>query len=448
MKNRRKFLKTAGAGALGAASYRKVSGANDRVRVGLIGIGLIGKRHLLDFLAMPDAEVAGIAEVYEPRLTEGVQTAAEKQGRKPEGFKDFRRMYERKDIDAVVVSTADHWHALLTMMACAAGKDVYVEKPMTLFAREGQWMIDVARRHKRIVQVGTQQRSGAQYRECLELIRGGHIGEVRNIRIASFRNISPGFTEPVGELPLDEKDWQMWLGPAPNRAFDRNRCIYHFRWFWDYSGGQTTNLFSHNADIAQWVMEAMPRTVAAFGGRYSLKGFGETPDVCEGILEYPGFLVNWSNSEISAARRGGSLEFCGTKGLLRLDRGGFEVLPDPQVSPADQIPRFTEPRRQSTPPSPRTTAMKKDGFEQVRDQFQPHVRNFLDSIKSRKPPVSDVEGGHKTSIACHLINISMKLGRSVRWDDAKQDIVGDREASRLLVREYRAPWDKELKALL
>ena len=155
MKHRRQFLKTAGAGALGAASYRNVLGANERVRVGFIGIGLIGKRHLLDFLAMPDAEVAGICEVYAPRLDEGIQAAADKQGRKPEGFKDFRRMYERKDIDAVVVSTADHWHALLTMMACAAGKDVYVEKPMTLFAREGQWMIDVARRNKRIVQVGT-----------------------------------------------------------------------------------------------------------------------------------------------------------------------------------------------------------------------------------------------------------------------------------------------------
>jgi predicted dehydrogenase len=449
MKDRRKFLQGAGAGLLTASSLKNVPGANDRVRVGFIGIGLIGKRHLLDFLAMPDAEVAAISEVYDPRLEEGIATAAEKQGRKPDGFKDFRRMYERKDIDAIVVSTPDHWHTLLTIMACAAGKDVYVEKPLTLFVREGRWMIDAAKRYKRIVQVGTQQRSGEQYNQCVELIRNGHIGEVRNIRIASFRNIMPGFTKPVGAKPMDEKDWRMWLGPAPARPFDANRGIYHFRWFWDYSGGQTTNLLSHNIDIAQWAMNAMPRTVAAFGGRYSLKGFGETPDVCEAILDYPGFIVNWSNSEISAGRGGAGLEFCGTKGNLRLGRGGFEITPDLEVLADDQIPRFTEPRAAATTrPQPRTTAMKKDGYEQVRDQFQPHVRNFLDCVKSRKQPVSDVESGHKTSIACHLVTIAMKLGRSVRWDDAKEDIIGDREASKMLVKEYRAPWDKELKAAL
>src|SRR5262249_45760203 len=156
----------AGAGALSAAAYRTIIGANDRVRVGFIGIGLIGKRHLLDFLAQPDVEVAAICEVYEPRLREGVVTVEEKSGKKAEEFKDFRRMYDRKDIDAVVVSTPDHWHALLTILACAAGKDVYVEKPMTLFVREGRWMVDAARRYKRIVQVGTQQRSGEQYKQC------------------------------------------------------------------------------------------------------------------------------------------------------------------------------------------------------------------------------------------------------------------------------------------
>ena len=326
MKDRRSFLRAAGAGVLSATAYQNILGANDRVRVGFIGIGLIGKRHLLDFLAQPDVDVAAICETYDPRLREGIATVEEKSGKKAEGFKDFRRMYDRKDIDAVVVSTPDHWHALLTIMACAAGKDVYVEKPMTLFAREGRWMVDAAKHYKRVVQCGTQQRSGEQYKQCVELIRNGHIGEVRNIRIASFRNISPGFTKPVGEQKLSEADWQMWLGPAPQRAFDENRCIYHFRWFWDYSGGQTTNLLSHNIDIAQWAMRAMPAKVASFGGRYSLKGFGETADVMETIFEYPGFILNWSNSEVSSAVRGGSLLFCGTKGSLRLDRGGHEQI--------------------------------------------------------------------------------------------------------------------------
>jgi predicted dehydrogenase len=448
MKPRRNFLKAAGASVLGASAYRNILGANDRVRVGFIGVGLIGKRHLLDFLAMPDVDAAAICEVYEPRLREGLSTISEKSGRKAEGFTDFRRMYEQKDLDAIVVSTPDHWHTLQTILACAAGKDVYVEKPLTLFVREGRWMINAATHYKRIIQIGTQQRSGEQYKQCIELIRNGTIGEVRNIRISSFRNIHPGFTQPVGTETLSEKDWQMWLGPAPARPFDPNRCIYHFRWFWDYSGGQTTNLLSHNIDIAQWAMNAAPRTVAAFGGRYSLKGFGETPDVCEAILEYPGFLVNWSNNETSASRRGGSLEFLGTKGMMRVERSGIEIFPDPMIPADDQIPRFTEPRRAPAAPEPRTTAMKKDGYEQVRDQFQPHVRNFLDCVKSRQKPASDVEGGHQTSVACHLVTIAMKLGRSLRWDATKEEVTGDAEANRMLTRAYRAPWDKELKAAL
>jgi predicted dehydrogenase len=450
MKNRRSFLKSAGAGLLSAAAYRNVLGANERVRTGFIGIGLIGKRHLLDFLGQQDVDVVGISEVYEPRLREGIATVAEKSGKQAEGFKDFRRMLDRKDIDAVVVSTPDHWHALMTIMACAAGKDVYVEKPLTLFVREGRWMVDAAKHHKRIVQVGTQQRSGEQYKQCVELIRQGHIGEVRNIRIASFRNITPGFTKPVGTEKLSPADWQMWLGPAPDRPFDENRCIYHFRWFWDYSGGQTTNLLSHNLDIVQWAMNAMPRTVAAMGGRYSLKGLGETPDVFEAIFDYanPGFILNWSSSEISANRRGG-FEFCGTKGTLRLERSGFEVIPDPMIQAEDQIPSFTERRApRSSPPTLRTTAMKKEGYEQVRDQFVPHVRNFLDCIKSRQQPVSDVESGHKTSASCLLANIALKVGRTIRWDDTKEEIIGDREASKLLIKDYRAPWNRELKTAL
>jgi len=244
--SRRSFLR-AGKGAgtaalLGAASYQRILGANDRVRAGFIGIGLIGKRHLLDFMAQPDVEIAAICETYDPRLEEGVETS----GVKPERFKDFRKMLDRKDIDAVVVSTPDHWHALMTILACAAGKDVYVEKPLTLFVKEGRWMVEAARHYKRVVQVGTQQRSGQPFQKARELIRGGHIGDLRSARINSYRNILPGFSAPVADQPLSEEDWKMWLGPAPYVPFDKTRCIYHFRWFWDYSGGQTTNLLTRD----------------------------------------------------------------------------------------------------------------------------------------------------------------------------------------------------------
>jgi predicted dehydrogenase len=449
--SRRQFLKTsaetATVASLTAASYSNVLGANERIRAGLIGVGLIGKRHLLDFMAQPDVEVAAICEVYAPRLEEGVTTSGGKAAR----LKDFRRMLDRKDIDAVVVSTPDHWHALMTILACAAGKDVYVEKPLTLFVEEGRWMMDTAQHHKRVVQVGTQQRSGQHYQKCLELIRGGHIGEIRNVRMASFRNILPGFTAPVGTEPLSEEDWNMWLGPAPYVPFEEQRCIYHFRWFWDYSGGQTTNLLAHQIDIVQWVTRQLPRSVCAMGGRYSLKGIGETPDIFEAIFDYPEFIANWSCREIAARNVGtrGGLEFVGTSGILVIDRGGFEVLPDTMIPPDDQIPQFTQPRRVSEGrPKLRTTAMKWDGFDQVRDQFQPHVRNFLDCVRSRKQPVSDLESGHHTSVSCHLANVSLRVRETVRWDWEKEHFIGSSKASQFLTKEYRAPWDRELKAVL
>jgi predicted dehydrogenase len=357
----------------------------------VIGIGLIGKRHLLDFLAEPDCEVAAICEVYSPRLEEGLAAA----GPKAEGFRDFRRLLDRGDIDAVVVSTPDHWHAPMTIFACAAGKDVYVEKPLTHVVREGRWMVQAARHHRRVVQVGTQQRSGAHYKRCVELIRSGHIGDVRNVRLASRRNIMPGFSRPVGAQPLAPADWDMWLGPAPFVPFEPTRGIYHFRWFWDYSGGQTTNLLAHDIDVVQWALGELPRSVAAMGGRTSLRGFGETPDVFEALFEYPSFVATWSNTEVSATR-GPGLQFCGTRGSLTINRAGLDVVPDPDIAPDAQIPRFTEPARPPGEPAPRTQPVTDSGYDQVRDQFKPHVRNFLDCVKSRQLPAADVEGGHRS----------------------------------------------------
>jgi predicted dehydrogenase len=436
-------LKTmAGAGLLTAASARRVLGANDRVRVGLIGNGLIGKRHLLDFQAQPDVEIVGVSELSDERLEEAASIAGSGALR----HKDFRRMLDRSDVDAVVVSTPDHWHALMTILACAAGKDVYVEKPLTHTLREGEWMLRTASAHRRVVQSGTQQRSGRHYQRCLELVRGGHIGDVRSVKMAAHRNILPGFSEAVGK-PLSAADWDMWLGPAPFVPFDPHRSLYHFRWFWDYSGGQTTNLLAHEIDVVQWYTGALPQRVTAMGGRLALKGIGETPDVFEAIFEYPGFLATWSQREV-AASGGGGLEFHGTKGMLKINRAGFEIVPDKAISPEDQIPRFTATRPPTDDAALRTTALKEEGFEQVRDQFVPHVRNFLDCVKSRAVPASDLLSSHRTAIPCHLANISMKVGRVLRWDDAKGDVVNDAEASKLLTKEYRAPWDRELKGAL
>ena len=443
MPHRRTVLKTvAGASLMSAASLGRVLGANDRVRVGLIGHGLIGTRHLLDFKAQPDVEIVGVCELSDARL----EAAAAAAGNGPARYKDFRKLLDRQDLDAVVVSTPDHWHALMTILACAAGKDVYVEKPLTHVLREGEWMQQAAAAHKRVVQVGTQQRSGRHYARCAELVRAGHIGEVHSVRMSAYRNILPGFSKAIGE-PLAAADWDMWLGPAPFVPFDPGRCLYHFRWFWDYSGGQTTNLLAHHIDIVQWMMGKAPLRVSAMGARYALKGIGETPDVFEAILEYPGFLATWSSRELAAAGEDG-LVFYGTHGTLTLSRAGFEIVPERAISPEDQIPRFSGPRPVPAEPTLRTTPLKEEGFDQVRDQFVPHVRNFVDCVKSRATPVSDLASSHRSSVPCHLANISMKLGRTLHWDEQKQDVVGDPEASRLLTKEYRSPWDRELRAAL
>lgn len=441
MRDRRAFLKAVTAGVVAARATRVA--ASDRVRVGMVGAGLIGTRHLIDFAAQPDVDVVAICDVSPARL----DAARSLVGDRLEGVSDFRRLLDRTDIDAIVVSTPDHWHALMTIMACAAGKDVYVEKPLTHVVREGDWMIAAATRHDRVVQVGTQQRSGRHYRRAADLVRQGHIGEVRHVHIRAGRNIVPGFTQPVDEPDLTPDAWDLWLGPAPFVPFDPRRALYHFRWFWDYSGGQTTNLLSHDLDIVQWMTGAAPTRVSAFAQRRSLEGFGETPDAFEAIYEFPGFLLTWTSSEVSVGRWRG-LEVSGTKGTLAIDRTGFAVTADPLMSADDQIPRASFARAPSRAYPTRTTPVEEKGYEQVRDQFVPHVRDFVECVRSRRTPVSDLASAHRTATACHLANVAMRVGRVVTWDETAQDVVGDREASALLTKTYRPPWDRELRAVV
>ena len=440
---RRGFL-----GALSAASYQRVLGANERIGVGFIGYGLIGAQHVYDFKNQKDADLVAMCEVHQPRMEEGIAAC----GGRAKGYKDFRRMLEDNDVQAVVVSTPDHWHALQTMMACAAGKDVYVEKPMTLFVREGRWMIDVARRHKRVVQVGTQQRSGLHYQKALRLIRDGYIGKVHSVQMGFFRNVMPGFGRPGGTVP-SELDYDLWLGPAPKRPYTPHRSLYHFRWFWDQSGGQMTNIGAHSIDIVQWYMESKgPNTVASSGGRFALEDDGETTDTQDAVFEYPEFTTSWAHREASVGTGAGSgLEFLGTKGSLRIGRAGFQVYPDAKRPPENAIPRFKgHPsggvRRVEVKKEYWTEPVKEPGSSP--QQFDLHVRNFLDCIKSRQRPIADVEDGHYTTLACHLSNISFHVGRKVTWDSAKEEIVGDREANARLERPYRQPWDTVLRSLL
>jgi predicted dehydrogenase len=433
--------------AVSAASYARIAGANDRVQVGFIGYGLIGGEHVADFKKLPDADLAALSDVYQPRLEQGVAAC----GGRAKGYSDFRKLLDDKDIQAVVVSTPDHWHALMTIMACAAGKDVYVEKPLTLFVREGRWMVEAARRYNRVVQVGTQQRSGKHYQKAIEMLRSGAIGKILSARMGNYRNVMPGFGAPADTAPPTDLDYDMWLGPAPRRPYNPRRSLYHFRWFWDYSGGQMTNLGAHEIDIVHWAMQVKgPSSVASTGGRLALEDNGETPDTQDAIFEYPGFTTFFSYREASAGRRGeGGLELYGTKGTLAIGRGGFEIFPDTKIDPSNAIPVFTGhpaggPKHSNVQPEPWIQPFKMAGSSQ--EQFDLHARNFLNCVKSREQPIADVEQGHQVTTACHLANIALRTGRKIRWNPETEEIVGDAEASKWLERPYRKPWDDLLRS--
>jgi predicted dehydrogenase len=413
--NRRDFTRgmAAMAGVATALGRSRVAGAGERVGVGIIGCGNKGEALWKNFLAHPEVEPVAVAETYQPFRERGVTMA----NGKARAYSDFRKLLDDKDVQAVVIATPDHWHALMTVMACRAGKDVYVEKPLSLVVAEGRTMVDEARKHKRVVQVGSQQRSGAHYARALDLIREGRIGEVHQVSVGFTRNVLPGFKPK--DLPVNESnlDWDMWLGPAPKVAFDPFRCLYNFRWFWDYSGGQMTNFGAHHLDIVRWALGAeAPTAVAGFGGRFAIKDGGQTPDVQEVVYQFPGCVVTWTAREINKGERGFDIEFHGTKGTLGISRSGWKVTP--------------EGGDKAAPP------VEEKGSELDRA----HIANFLACVKSRARPNADVEEGHRSATMCHLGNVATRLGRSLRWDSAKETVVGDPEANRWLSRAYRKPW--------
>ena len=421
--SRRDFTKAAALAAGTALGRGRILGANERVNFGLIGSGDRGQQVWKTFLKQPDFNPVAVCDVYEPMRAAGVAAA----GGRPKAFEDFRRVLDLKEVDAVIIGTPDHWHALPTIMACEAGKDVYCEKPLSLTVREGRLMVEAARKHQRVVQTGSQQRSAAHYQQAVKLVREGKIGAVHKITAGYTRNAMPGFvpTEGLGKEVPAGLNWDLWLGPAPAVPYDPFRFLYHFRWFWDYSGGQMTNWGAHNLDIARWALGAQgPTAVAAFGGRYEIKDGGETPDVQEVLYNFPGCVVSWSGREVNRTRDE-YLVFHGTKGTLNIMRDGFKVAPE-----------VWKARRRNETPAMEPMEMKAD----PKTMEDAHARNFLECLKSRQRPSADVEEGHLSATFCHLGNIATRLGRSLKWDAAKEEFVGDDEANWMLSRPYRKPW--------
>ena len=447
--NRREFVASTSATVAGSGvlSGRQAAGPNDILRGAVIGTGGMGRANLRDFLRVEGVHIAAVCDVWEKNRELAAEMTAGQPGGKAHTFTDYRRVLDLKDVDFVVVATPDHWHALPTIHACDAGKDVYVEKPLSHSILEGRKMVEAARRNERIVQMGTQQRSGRHYQEAVGLIRSGALGRISHVRAWNFENESPaGMGNPPDCDPPQGLDWDMWLGPAPKVPFNPNRFIGTFRWFWDYSGGKLTDWGTHHIDIVQWAMNVDgPKSVAALGSRYVLKDNRETPDTLETVFEYPGFMLTFSNRVANArdpVRRDYGIEFFGSDATLFIDRDGFEVYPETQGE-------FDEPRWSYLPGNPEPSGDERPRVRKGRAPYQVgegseqhlnHVRNFVACVKSRELPISDVEIGHRSTTAPHLANISLKVGRRIYWDSAAERIVDDSEASALMSRPYRAPW--------
>jgi predicted dehydrogenase len=309
-----------------------------------------------------------------------------------------------------------------------------------------------------VVQVGTQQRSGPHYQRARELIRQGNLGKIVSVQCNYFRNVAPGFGNPPDQDPPRELDWDLWLGPAPYRPYNPNRAIYHFRWFWDYSGGQMTNLGQHSLDTVHWCIDVKgPAAVTSCGGRHFLQDNGEVPDLQDTVIEYPGFhtVCQWRECAAGGAETGmGGVLFHGTKGTINVGRDGFQVFPDRKENPTNIVARIIGGHPvggpQPIPEGPEKeywTEAAKDNSGDWKAQYVAHVRNFIDCIKSRHEPNSDIESGHRVATVCHLANISLRTGRKLRWDADREEILGDAEASRMLERPYRKPWDAQLRSL-
>jgi predicted dehydrogenase len=416
------------AAAFGRAQKRVA--AADKIRIGLIGVGGQGKADLGAFLRIPEIDCPAVSDVDEKRIAEGVKMVADARGKVPEGYKDFRKILDRKDIDAVIVATPDHWHALAAIFACQAGKDVYVEKPLATTIEEGRAMVMAARKTNHIVQVGTQQRSSKHFLAARDFVKSGRLGKIRMTRAWAYLDWKSGLGRPSDGPVPEGVDYDMWLGPAPARPFNPMRFHHNFRWFWDYSGGLATDWGAHMIDVVMWIMDEEPVGAMAIGGKYGFPDdIRETPDTQQSVIDFPTFSLVWEHMigcGVGPWQREHGCEFHGENGILVVDRGGWEVF-----SETDQ---FKQPERVfRMMPTPRQPGSGDFHFE--------HVKNFVACVKSREMPTADVEIGHKSVTACHLGNIAVRLKRYVKWDSRNEKIVGDAEAQALVGRLYRKPWE-------
>jgi predicted dehydrogenase len=426
--NRRTFVKSATAALTTQIFTGNVRGANDRISAAFIGMGKMGRDNLRWAMRQPNLVATGVCDVYDRNLEMAVGLTKGQAGGQARAVRDFHEILADKSVDVVCVATPDHWHAYLTVEACKAGKDVFVEKPVSVTIEEGGKMVEAARKYNRVVQAGTMQRSATHFQKAVELVRSGDLGNVTFVRTWNYGHSRPeGLGNPPDSDPPAGLNWDLWLGPAPARRFNANRFgvdpedryFSSFRWFWDYAGGMMTDWGVHLLDIVQWAFdEAMPRSATASGGKFYLRDNRETPDTLQVTFEYPGFLAVYENRESnqqSMFDRDYGILFHGDRATLFVDRRECRVI------------------------SERGSTIMNWEMKSSSGGNPEHWANFLDCVRTRQRPVSDIEKCRRSTSACLLGNIALRSRQRVDLDSTNWT-VAQPEARKYLAREYRAPW--------
>jgi len=466
---RRQFLKVTGAGAaaLSAVQYQRVYGANERLHVGLIGCGGRGTFDTRLMRGTPEdiqavapenyhdgnldarlkeprnVDVTALCDVYGTRLD-----AAKRWAPQAKTHTDFRSLLADKDIDAVVIATHDPWHASMVILACEAGKDVYVEKPVMYRVGEARAMLEAARRTRRIVQVGTQHRSADHIAQAAKMIQSGKIGEVRFVRVWNYMSVAWGNPPVPDSDPPSDLNWDAWLGPAPKVPFNRSRLNY--RSFMDYTNGIISDYGNHRFDSVHQIMGVdTPLTVVSSALRFNKTLAGDIYDMQTAIYEYPNFILNYEACNYNGHGLGGrtqgmryygmrgpedrphGMAFYGTEAALFVDRIGMELYPEPKP------PEGGGRGRRGFAWEPRTEKIKVN-----EDEPTPlHTKYFVDNVRARKEPFASLEVGVRaTAVAC-MGNVAYWTGRKIKWDGEAFNFHGDQEANGFTFRPYRKPWD-------
>ena len=428
--NRRNFLgksalATLALGTVGSPFIRVARadepGANDKIRLGIIGCGGQGQVDLKNFFLNPEVDCAVACDIDDAQLAKVSDLCQDKRGKKPDTVKYFRRVLDRKDVDIVLIATPDHWHALPMVMAAQAGKDIYTEKPLAKTIDEGRAMVTATQRYNRVVQMGSQWRSAPHIIEATEIIRSGKLGKVSLARAWAFLDWLPSIGHvPDSDVPAGV-DYEFWLGPAPERHFNKNRFHFNFRWFWDYAGGLMTDWGVHLLNMVEMGMPGdSPKSVCACGGKFIFDDDSETPDSLVTVYDFPTYQLIWEHRaglNNGLNNRPWGVEWHGTEGNIILNDTGWELVTEPKKA---NIPS----QRKRASGDPRT----------------PHVRNFLDCVKSRQQPVLNPVIGHRVSTLAHLGNIAYRTGHKIVWDSDAEKIVDDHEADKLVSVKYRKPW--------